>query len=138
MSSKINLLPGEKIVTSSDNGILILTTKRVRYDSVVWGKSHLVSITLSSVASCGLATMSFPVLLLLAAIAAGYAIVLQGDAFALSLGASIVGVVTYFLTRRVVISIASNGGQNIMVPIKGMKREAAVGFIDAVEAEKLK
>ena len=52
--------------------------------------------------------------------------------------AGIVLVVAYFLTRRAVISVASNGGQSILVPIKGMKRDAVVAFIEAVEREKLK
>ena len=142
MSNKIALLPGENVVTSSDNDVLTLTSKRVRYevryDFVVWGRSNLISITLGSVASCGLVTRSFPLLLILAAIAFLGAFTQRGDALWLLIGAAIVLVVAYFLTRRAVISVASNGGQSILVPIKGMKRDAVVAFIEAVEREKLK
>ena len=47
MSNKISLLPGEQIVTSSNNDVLddvlVLTTNPVRYDFVVWGRSSLIS-----------------------------------------------------------------------------------------------
>jgi len=44
----------------------------------------------------------------------------------------------YFFTRRAVVSIASNGGEVILVPVKRMKREDIILFIEAVEREKLK
>ena len=138
MSNKIALIPGEQIVTSSDNDVLVLTTKRVRYDSVVWGKSNLISITLDAVASCGLITRSFPLLLILAAITVVGAFTQRGDAIVGLLFVAVVLVVAYFFTRKAVISVASNGGQTILVPTKGMNRDAIVGFIEAVEREKLK
>ena len=69
MTTKIALLDGEHLVFSSDDGVLTLTNKRVRYDSVSLGHSQLISITLGSVSSCGLVTKTHPFLLVLAAIA---------------------------------------------------------------------
>lgn len=138
MSNTITLLPGEQIVTTSKNGILTLTTKRVRYDSVVWGKSNLISITLNSVASCGLVTKSFPFLLILGAIAFMASFTQHGESFWVMFAIATVIVVSYFFTRRAVISVASNGGEAILVPTQGMKREAIISFIEAVEREKLK
>ena len=46
-------------------------------------------------------------------------------------------IIVYFVSRKAVISIASSGGQEIVVPAKGMKREAIVKFIESVEREKL-
>ncbi|MDO8789193.1 MAG: hypothetical protein Q7J42_14070 [Sulfuritalea sp.] len=138
MSNKIALLPGEHVVMSSDNDILILTNKRVRYDSVVWGQSNLIGITLSSVASCGLVTKSFPFLLIFAVFALLVAFNQSGGPqWGLLLAAAVL-VVAYFVTRKAVISVASKGGQEILVPTKGMNREAILGFIEAVEREKLK
>lgn len=143
MNNKIDLLPGEQIVLSAYDNILVLTTKRVRYDSVVWGRSELISITLSSVASCGLVTTSYPLLLLFAIIAfvAAFAPIFKlippNDATGVLIGVAIVLVILYFTTRGSVISIASNGGKVIKVPTKGMKRDAIVTFIDALEREKL-
>ena len=137
MSTKIALLPGEQVVMSSDKDVLTLTTKRVRYDSAVARRSTFISITLDSVASCGLATKSFPILLLLAALAVAGAFTLRGyEEWVLR--AAAVLLVAYFLTGRAVISIASNGGQTILVPATGMSRSSIVEFLEAVEREKLK
>jgi hypothetical protein len=138
MSNKIALIPGEEVVTSSDNDVLVLTTKRVRYDSVVWGRSNLISITLDSVASCGLITKSFPLLLIFAALAVVAAFTQRGGAIGGLLFVAVVLIVAYFFTRKSVISVSSNGGQTIFVPTKGMPRDRIIGFIEAVEREKLK
>ena len=136
--SKIALLPGEQVVLSSDNDVLVLTTKRVRYDSTSWGQSNLIGITLKSIASCGLTTRSTPLLIILAVVAALAAFTQRGgEMMGLFLVAAALAA-AYFLTRKAVISVASNGGQEILVPTKGMAREAVLKFIEAVEAEKLK
>lgn len=138
MSTKIALLPGEEVVMSSDKDILTLTTKRVRYDSVVFGTSSLISITLDSVASCGLVTKSFPILLILAALALIGAFAQRDNTqWMLVVGAAVLAV-GYFLTRRTVICVASSGGQTILVPTTGMSRNSIVEFIEAVERQKLK
>jgi hypothetical protein len=138
MSTKIAPLPGEEVVMSSDKEILMLTTKRVRYDSACFGSSNLISITLDSVASCGLVTKSFPILLLGAALALIGAFTQRGDVqWILTVGAAVL-VLAYFISRRVVISVASNGGQTILVPAKGMSRSSIIEFIEAIEHQKLK
>jgi hypothetical protein len=138
MSKTFALLPNEQIVTQTDYGVLTLTTKRVRYDSVLWGRSHLVSITLGSVASCGLVTRSYRLLLLLGGIAFVASFLQAGAGFwgLLVAGAVLVG--AYWFTRKTVISVASNGGESILFPTQGMKREAVLAFVEAVEREKLK
>ena len=138
MSTKVALLPGEQVVMRSDQDILTLTTKRVRYDSTVFGSSNFISITLDAVASCGLVTKSYPLLLLFAAIALFAAFTQYGEAQWMAFAAAAVLVIAYFFTRRKVISIASNGGQAILVPAKGMSRTAIIEFLEAVEGEKLK
>lgn len=136
--SKIALLPGEQIVLSSDNDVLVLTNKRVRYDFTSWGQSNLIGITLDSIASCGLITKTFPFLLILAAVAVLAAFTQRGsEMFGLFIVAAVL-VAVYFFTRKAVISVASNGGQEILVPTKGMARDAVIKFVEAVEAEKLK
>lgn len=136
MSQTLALLPNEEVVTSSEKGVLTLTNKRVRYESVVWGQSNLLSITLGSVASCGLVTKSYPLLAILGGVACLGGLGGREMVPLLFLGAVLITI--YFITRKSVISIASNGGEAILVPTKGMKREAIVAFIDAVEREKLK
>lgn len=140
MANKINLLPDEQVVRESPQGILTLTTKRVRYDSTYFGGSRFVSITLDSVASCGLVTKSFPILLLLSAAAffGGYTYTGHDDTRSILYGIGAFLVVLYFLTRRGYISIASNGGQRIQMPSSNMTRDYTIEFFDALEREKLK
>lgn len=137
MNTKIALLPEERVVMSSDKDILTLTTRRVRYDSSIFGGSTFISITLDAVASCSLHTKSFPLLLLLGALALIGAFTQYGGTRLALFGISIVLVIIYFITRRAVISIASNGGQAIHVPAGGMNRAAVIEFLEAVESEKL-
>ena len=137
MRTKIALRPDEQVVMSSDKNILTLTTKRVRYDCAVFGASGFMSITLDSVASCGVVTKSFPILLLAAA-AALISAFIYDDVWWMFFGVAAVFVVVYCLTRRAVISIASNGGETIMVPARRMSRHSIIEFLEAVEAENLR
>jgi hypothetical protein len=134
-NGKISLLPDERIVMSSNNDSLVLTNYRIRYDSTEFGTSIFVGITLDSLASCGLLTKSTPVLLLLAGLAVIAAFVANNNflLFVIAIGLGI----AYFLLRRAVISIDSNGGQSIVVPTKGMNRTAIIAFLEAIEHEKL-
>ena len=119
MDTHVALLPDERVIMQSDKDILTLTTKRVRYNAVEFGSSHLISITLDSVASCSLTTRSFPILVLLAAAAIILALIMheEEDAVYFLFFVAIVLGVVYFLTRRAVLIIASNGGEKIIVPI---------------------
>ena len=137
MSNEIGLLADEQIVLSADNDVLILTSKRVRYRSTLWGRSDLVSITLDSVASCGLTTRSYPIALIIAAALLVIAFIERNDAATYLVLLSVILVVAYFLTRRAVLSISSNGGQAILVPTKGMSPDSITKFIDALEKQKL-
>jgi|APTNR8051073442_1049403.scaffolds.fasta_scaffold02011_13 hypothetical protein len=138
MSTKVTLLPGEQVVMSSEKNILMLTTKRVRFDSEQVGSSSFVSITLDSVASCGVVTRSYPILLVLAALAFIGGLTRASDSPMALIGAAAILVIIYFATRRAIISIASNGGDAIQAPANGMKRSSLIEFLDAVESEKLK
>lgn len=137
MANEITLLPGERIVTSFNKGILTLTNKRVRYESATYARSKFTSITLGSVASCGLITRSYPILLVVASVAFWGAVDQTGDARKFFIGAVIVTLIAYAVTRRGVISIASNGGAAINALARGMGREAIMEFLAAVEREKL-
>jgi hypothetical protein len=136
----IELLPSEKVVMTSDNETLTLTNFRVRYNAQEFGSSSLVSMTLGAVASCGLITKSFPILLILAGftLLAGF-VIDDGnkEKLYIAIGVALALTFIYFITRRAVISITSSGSQAIVVPAKGMKRPDIVKFIDAVEREKL-
>jgi hypothetical protein len=138
MSKEIALLPGERVVMSSDQNVLVLTNQRVRYHSSLFGSSQVIGITLDSVASCGAMTSSMPLLLVLAGATFIGAFALRRDGQAICLVAGVLLVVAYLLTRRAVIYVASNGGDRIVVPAKGMSKDSILEFIDAVEREKVK
>ncbi len=123
---------------TSDNGVLTLTNYRVKYDAKAQGATKFVAITLDSVASCGLVTKSYPVLLILAAISAIAAIIQhENNVLVTLLFIALCFVVAYFLTRSGVITIRSNGGEHIDVPAKGMKPEIIRTFVEAVVEAKL-
>ena len=56
----VKLLPGERVLIEDIDGMLILTTRRVRFSQRGRGQSIFTSITLDTVASCGLATVGSP------------------------------------------------------------------------------
>lgn len=132
-------IPGENVILKSDNGVLMLTNFRVKYDAAGSGASQFVSIPLDSVASCGLVTRSLPILLAIAAILFIGALAQAGQSA--SYGLAAVGalfVVGYFSTRRGVITVASNGGESISVPARGMSRDSILVFVEAVMTQKLR
>lgn len=132
-------LSGEYDLVKSDNGVLTLTNYRVKYDAAAKGDSKYVSIPLDAVSSCGLVTRSYPVLLLLAVIAGIVALAQPERAFSFVLLALALSfAVAYQTTRAGVITISSNGGENITVPAKGMGRHRIVYFVEAVMQAKLK
>lgn len=137
VSNAVELVRDEQVIMTSDNDALVLTSERVRYKSKVWGYSEFTSITLASVASCGIKTKSHPILLILAAALFVFAFAERNLQLYLILFSMIL-VIAYFMTRRAVLSISSNGGESIVVPIKNMKLEVVTRFVDALEDQKLK
>ena len=135
MKTAINLIPGENVVMSSTGDVLTLTTRRVRYNSVQWGQTALTSITLDSIASCGLVTLSYPILLIISLLTRVGAIVAENLAILI---VSVILVVAYYFTRRAVIFISSSGGDHIHADASSLSRHAIIEFLEAVEYQKLK
>jgi hypothetical protein len=99
-----------------------------------------VSITLDAVASCGVITQTYPMLLVLAAIAALLGIFQFSDSGASSsgmmVGVAILSLAAYFVTRKSSLSVTSAGAA-IEVPASGMSHKDLVDFVDALEEAKL-
>jgi hypothetical protein len=136
--SETTLLPGEKNVVASDGDTIVLTNFRVRHRTSGAGKGRFLSITLDSVASCGVVTTSHPILLVIGVLSAVGGFVQNDDTVRFVL--PIFGVlllIAYALTRAAMLTISSNGGQHIAVPAKSMSRDAIIEFIDAVDQAKL-
>jgi len=138
MNTKITLLPYEDVVTTFHNGILTLTTKRVRYHNISLSDSKFVSMALDSIASCGLITKSYPVLILFALIAIVVGLANNGVNQVTSIAVGVFLFISYFMTRRAFLSIASSGGEKIEMLVKGIKPDLVISFLELVESEKLK
>jgi hypothetical protein len=131
-------LAGERTLAPFRDGTITLTTHRVRLEYASFGRSILKSIMLEHVTACAVAQVSYPALLLLAAV-----FVLVSFAFGLadssgwvvSLVISLVLVAVYFSSRREVISIGS-ASTEIRMDVAGHSQGAARGFIEALEAAK--
>ncbi len=140
----MNLLPGESVLISTNNNILILTNYRVCYDSSKTGSSKYVSITLDSVSSCGLVTRTNPILLVIAVLIAVFGFYLMADDsmpeefvpyFLILVGLL---VLLYFIIRAAVIKIGSNGGDPIMASVAGMGKQTILEFLNAVDSAKIR
>jgi hypothetical protein len=136
----MELLPGESALSGVVEG-LSLTSHRVRYDRRVTGGTQVIGITLDAVSSCGLASKTYPILLLLAVLAVGFGVLeISQESRDQAVGLLLLGValvVAYSLTRTVVLAISS-AGQSIVVAAKGINPDSLVAFVDDVEQAKLK
>jgi hypothetical protein len=133
----MELLPGERKVSESSNGAVMLTSHRVRLDQ----GGEFASIALEQVASCSIGTQSHPILLVIAAVvwlgSFQFASDRLGTMASLAgalIGALIVGL--YVMSRTQVIVIAS-AGESMRIRTRGMSRAACVQFIDDLERAKL-
>jgi hypothetical protein len=134
----MELLPGERKVSESSDGTVVLTSYRVRIDQ---GNRQFVSIPLEQVASCSIGTHSYPVLLILAAIVwlgafqfAGARVGTLPFVIGGLIGALIV--LLYVVSREQIIAIGS-AGESIRIRTRGMSRDACVQFVDDLERAKL-
>lgn len=135
----MNTVQGERVLLESSGKVLTLTSHRVRYEAKASGHSKVIGITLDAVASCGLVTRSYPVLLAIAGLAGIGGLVSRNGSSngSLLFVAAVILVLAYFITRSAVIEVAS-AGERIRVSAKGMSRESLMEFIDNVEAAKLR
>jgi hypothetical protein len=133
----VQLLPGERKVSESSDGSVLLTSHRVRLDQ----GGEFVSISLDQVASCSIGTRSHPILLGIAAVVwlgsfqfAGERVGTIPFAVGTLIGALIVAL--YVMSRAQVIVIASPG-ESMHIRTRGMTRAVCVQFVDDLERAKL-
>ncbi|MFD2717888.1 hypothetical protein ACFST9_04130 [Hymenobacter monticola] len=136
------LLQGEEVVMHSPNNVVVLTTHRIRYHAASTSQAHLVSVMLEKVSSCEVRYDSQPMLLVigtLIALAGGLGLTQGGQASLIGFAGALVGaflILAYFMTRKHMVSIASDGGARIGFATTGMKREYVVGLINSLEMAK--
>lgn len=135
------LLKGEELISQSANNVVTLTTHRIRYNATNSSQSHLVSMMLEKVSSCETRYQSWPVLLVLGAVAillGAFSLQRLGgpEVPGLAIVVGLVFIVAYFTTRKHIVSIASDGGSRIGFVTTGLKREAVVAFVNGIEKAK--
>lgn len=141
----MELLPGEKILLESDNGSLVLTTHRVRYEKNVSGLAHTISIMLDQIASCEMRATSHPELLIFAAFSFVGGIVLGMSSAPYSeagpvltvggIGLAVALAVLYLCSKTQSIALSS-AAASIQLYTTGMSIGEARNFIDKVEEAK--
>lgn len=140
----MNLFEDEKILTTTDSNIVVLTTHRIRSsNSVQWGQHSTVSIMLEKVSSIQATYNSYPLLLVLAGIMVLGAMILgnqrgSDSAIALPIVLAIVFVIAYFVTRRHICIVASDGGAKLAFETSRMGKDVLLRFIDQIEQAKSK
>lgn len=132
----MNLLPGERIIVTSEAKELTLTTHRLRWDSRRWGEAQVTAIMLDELCSCEVTSVSQPILLILAALAAIGGFVIQNiAAIAIGITLAVVLLVVYLTCRRQAVALRSAGAA-ITTKTEGMSLQDAIDLIDEVEAAK--
>jgi hypothetical protein len=131
----MKLMNDEKKVLEFDEGQLVLTSHRVRFDASAAGQRKIVSIMLDELCSCELNYKSHIILILLAVLSVIFGFVGGLSAIAPGIIGAIVFAIAYFFTRKQVLSLSSAGAA-INIEAKGMKSEDIKDFIDAVELAK--
>ncbi len=126
----------EYIVMSSDDNTLVLTNKRVKFEAKSRAQSVYKSIPLDQVATCSMDTKTFPVLLILAAVAvlAVFAAPTLDQRVGAGIGALLL-VGAYLGTRNGRLAVYATSGESIAVPTKGLSHDQVKGFLEAVEAQ---
>lgn len=131
-----NMLTGERLIMSSEDNSLVLTDKRVKFEIKSRSKSAYKSIPIDQVATCALDTRTFPILLVLAALAV--LVIFAAPETGQRVGAGIAALIlvaAYFGSRNGQIEIFSTSGESIAVPTKGLSHEQVRTFLEAVEAQ---
>lgn len=130
----------EKEIMSSDNGLIKLTNRKIRYTSESFGKANIVSIMLNEISAIEVYYKSYLPALLLGILFILLGLILgvqnQGDALLALLILGVIFIIYYLMTRRHVVSIISNSGRAISFQSSGMRRETLLKFIDKVEKAK--
>lgn len=141
----MQLLPDEEILVTSNEDMIILTSRRIQLSSKEWGKSYQITIFLENISSIEVLYKSIPLFLVIA----GFCFLIglltlsqaQTNGATLPFGSFIVGIIfliVWLYSRNHQVSIASNGGGKINFRVDNMKALAVADFIDKVILAKAK
>ncbi len=139
----MKLLPNEEILITSNEDKIILTDHRIQMNESSWGQNFTISIFLENISSMEIKYRSNILLLVFGVIS-----VLGGFYFGSQIygnNALIVGIalgvlffIIWWLTRKHIISISSNGGSSLNFMVQGMDEKKINDFIHKISLAKLK
>jgi hypothetical protein len=137
---KEHLFPSEELITQSDDKIITLTTRRIPYKTKSWGRAHLISMNLEKISSVEVRYKSWVIILLIGVLLCIAGLYFgannAGDLMMAGVGLGFLCVVLYFVTRKHVITISSDGGAEINFHTSRIKDEKLMEFINMVEKAK--
>jgi len=136
------LISGESILQYSDNGLITLTTHRIRYRNTIWGESNFISIMLEKISSVQVVGISYPMVLIIGIIIGLFGLFLaygqqgKNEEGSVSIVIGVLFIIAYFVTKRHVCVIASDGGHKIVFRTENMKTETLIDMMDKIELAK--
>lgn len=128
----------EELILASENNRVVLTTRRIRQAE---SKTDLTSIMLEKVSSVEVRYRRWIVILLTGIVCIGtgcFLLVENRQEAVLLLGIGALCVLAYFLTRKHIVSISSDGGARIFFTTRGMSKETVLDFVERLEEAKSK
>jgi hypothetical protein len=142
--NKEELLPGESVLTFSENGLVTVTTHRIRYNNKVWGQSNFISIMLEKISSIQVLYFSYPLLWIIGVLIAVISLTVTATGnigapeLTISLFLAFFLIVGYFMSRRHICAITSDGGSKIVFHTENMTTDSMIEFVNTIEAAKQK
>jgi len=140
----MNLLPQEHTVLKSKNGLVHVTTHRLRYEDIAMGKATVKSIMLDDLSFSAISYKSKTIYIILGLLmvfisfmcfASGGSNPGASTAGAVSFLFGLIFIALYFITRKQCLSFCSSGG-SIDFEIRGMAMSDAINILDEVEKAK--
>lgn len=119
-------IDNEELLLESTNHQVKLTTHRLRYYETSRKNADFTSIMLDKISSVELMYYKPSIWMLILGI------------LTLPILVGIIILLIFFLSRKHVVSVTSDGGKSILFETQGMKRQFLEDFIDEVEAASMK
>jgi hypothetical protein len=137
----MQLLPDEKLLVTSNQDRIVLTSQRIHLTDKEWGRSYQITLFLENISSIENVYKSNPVLLLIGALGlvVGITTINREYQAGLAFGgftAAVIFLLLWLNSRRHIVTISSNGGGKLNFLVERMGEAEVQDFIDKVQAAK--
>lgn len=137
-----HLMPDESILTYSDNGLVTLTTHRIRYANKIWGQSNHISMMLENVSAIQVVYLSYPFLWIIGVVIGLIGLLITttekggGPEMFITGFLAFFLIVGYFISRRHIFSITADGGTKIIFRTENVATAAMIDLMNKIETAK--